>query len=123
LEDVNIYDATTGAFGNLAASMYNLPTAEEGGETPEWEKLSHHHGVQAMVSKDGEEITRHWHIPRYIDEPSVELDQDNSCLVPRCDVVSYCHLPSKKILWDNYSTAAPERQRQFVAQYNIVKRV
>ena len=45
------------------------------------------------------------------------------CLVPRCDGVSYCHLPSKEILWDNYSTAAPERQRQFVAQYNIVKRV
>jgi len=45
------------------------------------------------------------------------------CLVPRCDGVSYCDLPSKEILWDNYSTAAPERQRRFVAQYNIVKRV
>jgi hypothetical protein len=52
-----------------------------------------------------------------------DRDQAAKCLVPRCDGIFYCDLPSKEILWDNYSTAAPERQRRFVAQYNIVKRV
>ena len=54
---------------------------------------------------------------------SGEVKATISCLVPRCNGVSYCHLPSKETLWDNYYTEAPVPQRQFVAQYNIVKRV
>ena len=45
-----------------------------------------------------------------------------SCLVPRCDGVKYEQLPSWEVLWDRYFMGAPERQRQFVERYKIVKR-
>jgi sulfoxide reductase heme-binding subunit YedZ len=44
------------------------------------------------------------------------------CLVPQCDGVRYEQLPSWEVLWDRYSMGAPERQRQCVERYKIVKR-
>ena len=44
-----------------------------------------------------------------------------SCLVPRCAGVRYDQLRRDE-LWDRYCMGAPERQRQCVERYNIVKR-
>ena len=43
------------------------------------------------------------------------------CTVPECDDTVSQHTWKEQI-WNRYYTAAPERQRQFVAQYNAVKR-
>jgi len=44
------------------------------------------------------------------------------CLVPEYDGIKYENLPSKEDLWDRYYTGAPQRQRECVEQYKIVKK-
>jgi hypothetical protein len=48
--------------------------------------------------------------------------KDARCLVLGCDGVLYENLPSQEALWDSYSTAAPARQRRYVARSNVVKK-
>ncbi len=87
------------------------------------------------VEKDGlRNVIRHIHCCISEDKPIKGMYRDylldaldkiakgSRCLVPLCDGVAYSALPTKEELWDKYYTGAPQRQRQCVERYNIVKR-
>src|SRR5262249_43356441 len=66
---------------------------------------------------------------RTVHVPDAQADPDYKvygvavlgCLVPDFDGASSSH-DSKEALWDKFYTAAPQRRRQSVEQYKIVKR-
>lgn len=77
IEAIGIKDAATGERTGryISVDLYNLPTQQEDGEEPLWEHESHHHGVTVILSKEGQELSRHWLSPRYPDDTPVVLQE------------------------------------------------